>query len=222
MIFDLFHIFSRWTGVRCEARHVDYFYSTSGPYVVVANHQSSVDIVVLSYVWPPNCTIMMKKSLRWIPFFNYACYLANTIFVDRFNREKAMHSLKECVQRIVDKKLSLLIFPEGTRNHEGGLLPFKKGAFNVAVQAGIPIIPLVISSYKPFYDKETHYFANEGYVIAEVMEPIATKGLTLNDVPGLAEEVRKRMEGTFDRISAEAAIRFAQRNDVQKDSNKND
>uniref|UniRef100_A0A0M3I126 1-acyl-sn-glycerol-3-phosphate acyltransferase n=2 Tax=Ascaris lumbricoides TaxID=6252 RepID=A0A0M3I126_ASCLU len=221
VIFNLFGVFSSWTGVQCDARHLEYF-ETDAPYVVVANHQSSVDLVVMSCVWPPNCTIMMKKSLRWVPFFNYTAYIANTIFVDRFNHKKAMHSLEECVNKIVTKKLSLFVFPEGTRNREGGLLPFKKGAFNVAVKAGIPIIPLVISSYKPFYEKEKHYFANSGYVIAEVMEPISTKGLTLDDVPKLTEEVREKMIVTFDRISAEAANEFAKRTAANEGSKKSD
>ncbi|VDK42857.1 unnamed protein product [Anisakis simplex] len=210
LIFNTFRVFSSWTGIKCDVRNIDNYTKVDRPYIVIANHQSSVDIVVLSHVWPPYCSIMMKKSLCWIPFFNYAAYLANTIFVDRQNHDKASQSIDECVNAIKHKNLSLFVFPEGTRNHERGLLPFKKGAFNIAVKAAIPIIPIVISSYKPFYDKEKRYFNSSGYVIAEVMEPISTKDLKLEDVPELTEKVRSAMIETYDRISKEAELKYNQ------------
>lgn len=169
---------------------------------------------MLSNIWPSKCTIMMKRSLLWMPFFNYACLLANVIFVDRTNHKKAVQSLQECGDRIKKKNLSVWVFPEGTRNHDGGLLEFKKGAFNIAVQAGIPVVPCVISSYRPFYNKDDRYFADTGYVIVEVLKPISTKNMTLEDVPKLAEDVRGQMMETYERISKEAAEEYYRRTGI--------
>ncbi|KAK5972975.1 hypothetical protein GCK32_021673, partial [Trichostrongylus colubriformis] len=71
------------------------------------------------------------------------------------------------------------IFPEGTRNREYGMLPFKKGAFNIAVRGGFPIVPIVLSNYKPFYSKTDRYFMSDGEVIAQVLSSISTKGVSL-------------------------------------------
>ncbi|KHJ80655.1 hypothetical protein OESDEN_19667, partial [Oesophagostomum dentatum] len=68
------------------------------------------------------------------------------------------------------------IFPEGTRNHGDGFLRFKKGAFNIAIRGGFPIVPIVLSSYRPFYSKAQKYFKTDGEVIAKVLKPISTKG----------------------------------------------
>lgn len=76
-----------------------------------------------------------------------------------------------------DKSLKLWIFPEGTRHRTEGFHPFKKGAFNIAVHAQIPIIPVVVSSYQTFYSKDKKYFRWPGHVIVQVMNPIETKGV---------------------------------------------
>lgn len=76
------------------------------------------------------------------------------------------------------KKLKVWIFPEGTRNREHGLLPFKKGAFNVAVRAHFPIVPVVISDYSPFYSNPGRYFHPNGHVIVKVMEPVTTENVS--------------------------------------------
>ena len=119
--------------------------------------QSSLDVMVLSQFWPKNCTIMMKKSLVFLPIFGFVALLVcslnfciffpdlffwsfifqcRSVFVDRFNHKKALQSLTKCADNILSKNLSVVVFPEGTRNHEGGMLTFKKGAFNIAVQVG--------------------------------------------------------------------------------------
>uniref|UniRef100_A0A1I7VKM0 1-acyl-sn-glycerol-3-phosphate acyltransferase n=1 Tax=Loa loa TaxID=7209 RepID=A0A1I7VKM0_LOALO len=182
-----------------------------GPFVFVCNHQSSIDIVVLSHFWPSKCTVMMKNSLKYVPFFNFASLLSRAVFVDRFNRDKAIQSLEECAKKVTEQKLSVFIFPEGTRNHGDGMIEFKKGAFNLAVFAQIPIVPIVISSYKQFYNKNMRYFADSGYVIAEIMDPIQTVGKTIQDVPTLTDAVRAKMFDEFAKISREAAEEFRNR-----------
>lgn len=78
-----------------------------------------------------------------------------------------------------EKRLKIWMFPEGTRHHQHGLLPFKKGAFNIAVCGQFPIIPVVISDYTPFYSKPKRYFRSRGHVIVQVMDPVSTQGVKL-------------------------------------------
>ncbi|EPB71532.1 Acyltransferase [Ancylostoma ceylanicum] len=132
----------------------------------------------MTRVWPPRGTVMMKKSLQYIPFFNFASWLANAIFIDRYNHEKAMAQIDYCVEKLKSKNLKIWIFPEGTRNHGDGLLKFKKGAFNIAVRGGFPIVPIVLSNYRPFYSKTEKYFKSDGEVIAKVLSPISTEGVS--------------------------------------------
>uniref|UniRef100_A0A0N5AEJ6 1-acyl-sn-glycerol-3-phosphate acyltransferase n=1 Tax=Syphacia muris TaxID=451379 RepID=A0A0N5AEJ6_9BILA len=211
-VYNTLYVLGSWTGLKCDIRGESILQRES-PFVLVVNHQvriivvfvSSLDMKVLSAFWPKQCTVMMKRSLIYVPFFGFVALLCRSIFVDRFNHKRAHESLLKSAELIRDKKLSLAVFPEGTRNHGGGLLPFKKGAFNIAVQAGIPIIPCVISSYSHFYSKQERYFHIPGQVVVQIMEPVSTKQMTLEDVPALSENVRSMMMETYERISKEAA-----------------
>ncbi|KAL6741397.1 hypothetical protein Aduo_014656 [Ancylostoma duodenale] len=226
VIFHTFKYWTLWTGITMEIRGFDEnLANLEGPAIVICNHQASgssqviskisdkqymsaLDVVAMTRVWPPRCTVMMKKSLQYIPFFNLASFLANAIFIDRFNHEKAMSQIDSCVEKLKSKNLKIWIFPEGTRNHGDGLLKFKKGAFNIAVRGGFPIVPIVLSNYRPFYSKTEKYFKSDGEVIAKVLSPISTKGLSMEDVPELVEKVRNQMLEVLTDISQEAAERM--------------
>lgn len=86
-------------------------------------------------------------------------------------------ALEQAVEAMRKKGLKIWIFPEGTRHHNHGFLPFKKGAFNMAICAQIPIIPIVISDYAPFYSRPNKYFRWPGYAIAQVLKPVPTEGV---------------------------------------------
>ncbi|KAF8381832.1 acl-2 [Pristionchus pacificus] len=205
VVFASMKILSRWTGINVETRYFDKVFSKQqSPCVVICNHQSALDTIVMAHAYPPRGTVMMKRSLAYVPIFNITAWLCSVIFVDRFNREKAMKAVEQCTQVMNKKNLKLWVFPEGTRNRSlDGMLPFKKGAFNVAVQGQIPIVPVVASSYKCFYSHNEHYFDNDGEIIIEIMDPIPTTGLTLDDVPALADEVREKMLVVYERITKE-------------------
>ncbi|CAD6186527.1 unnamed protein product [Caenorhabditis auriculariae] len=203
LVFHKFYYWCFWTGVHVEVRDQSLMDKVQGPAVVIANHQSAIDVIVMSSVWPHRGVVMMKKALMYVPFFNIASYWANTIFIDRFNRERAMHSVDYCVEQLKISGFKLWVFPEGTRNRDGGMIPFKKGAFNIAVRAQIPIIPIVISDYRPFYSKNGKYFRTDGEVIAQVLPPIDTTGLSLDDVADLIEKTRSKMLAVYDVISPE-------------------
>ena len=113
-------------------------------YVFVANHQSMFD-VWLVYGWLPVIfKWLMKAELRKVPFVGTGCKAAGHIFVDRRNAKAAMESLKEVERQLVGG-VSTVIFPEGTRSNDGEVGRFKRGAFQIAWDLGLPVIPLSLS-----------------------------------------------------------------------------
>jgi 1-acyl-sn-glycerol-3-phosphate acyltransferase len=115
------------------------------PQVVVSNHASFYDIFALAAVLPAPFSFVGKKELDRIPFFGRAWIAAGHISIDRSDRKKAIASLQKAGQRIREERSTVIIFAEGTRSPAGELLPFKKGAFALAVESGAPIIPTVIT-----------------------------------------------------------------------------
>lgn len=117
-----------------------------GPAVYVANHQNNYDIFTLPTVVPKNCVSLGKKSLKWIPFFGQLYWLSGNILIDRGNRSKAAGTISKSADKIKQKGLSVWMFPEGTRSYGRGLLPFKTGAFHTALNAGVPVVPVCMST----------------------------------------------------------------------------
>ncbi len=112
-------------------------------YIIVANHQSVYDIVAL-YGWlGVDFRWVMKKELRKVPFLGFACEALGHIFIDRSNTKKALESL-ESAQKIIVNGTSVILFPEGTRSKTGELGKFKKGAFKMACDLGLPVLPVTI------------------------------------------------------------------------------
>ncbi|MFY8274278.1 1-acylglycerol-3-phosphate O-acyltransferase [Pseudoalteromonas sp. SSDWG2] len=116
------------------------------PAVYIANHQNNYDIFFLPTALQTNTVSLGKKSLKWIPFFGQLYWLSGNILIDRSNRKKAMATINKTTEKLKQGGLSLWMFPEGTRSYGRGLLPFKTGAFHTAVNANIPVIPVVMSN----------------------------------------------------------------------------
>lgn len=113
-------------------------------YIFVANHQSMLDVWLI-YGWLPVIfKWMMKKELRYIPFVGSACKAAGHVYVDRSNPRAALKSMEE-IKKTLQNGACTVIFPEGTRCKDGKLAPFKRGAFKIALEVGLPVIPLSIS-----------------------------------------------------------------------------
>jgi len=130
-----------------------------------------------------------------------ALRLCGVVGIDR-RPGKSRASMDQVAHALNAKNFRLWIFPEGTRNFSGGMLPFKKGAFHLALQAGIPIVPVVISSYSSFYDKKSHMF-DDGRVIVTVLPAVSTKAYSEDTVQEMADLVRGQMLTTFEATSAE-------------------
>ena len=113
-------------------------------YVFVANHQSFLDVFAM-YGWlPNNFKWLMKKEIRKVPFVGTACDVAGHIFVDRSNPRAALQSVEWIKKELVDG-ISTVIFPEGTRTKTGETGKFKRGAFKIATEMNLPIVPVSIS-----------------------------------------------------------------------------
>ncbi|MBL6689296.1 MAG: 1-acyl-sn-glycerol-3-phosphate acyltransferase [Pseudomonadales bacterium] len=112
-------------------------------YVLVANHLSLVDIYVLYGYTGIDLKWVMKKELRNVPVLGYACHLMGHIYVDRSNTEKALESIEEAREHIRDG-MCVVFFPEGTRSRTQELRQFKKGAFRMAQDLGVPVVPVSI------------------------------------------------------------------------------
>ena len=160
------------------------------PYVVVANHESFVDILLISHL-PFEMKWLSKAEFFKYPVVGWLMRLAGDIPLDRSSGRSAVRALKECRARL-DDRVSVMIFPEGTRSPTGELQEFKDGAFRLAVDAGVPIIPLAVHGAKSALPKHDWRF---GQARAEVriLEPVSTEGLTKRDVPALRERVRDRI-----------------------------
>jgi len=111
------------------------------PAIFMSNHQSQLDPPFLLGAIPVPAVYIAKKELKWVPFLGWAAAAAGAIFVDRSNRERAVASLHAAAMKVRGGR-NVVIFPEGTRTLTGALLPFKKGGFNLALDAGVPIVPV--------------------------------------------------------------------------------
>jgi len=163
------------------------------PAIFVANHQSGLDLATLGDVCPPGTVVVGKKELRYIPFFGFMFEAFGNVLIDRADRTNALSGLNTAVAEMKRKNLSGWVFPEGTRNASGkGLLPFKKGAFYMAIQAQIPIIPIVCSRLENLVDFKKK-LARSGDLTIQVLPPISTQGMTNGDVTKLLEKTREVM-----------------------------
>jgi len=163
-------------------------------YIFMSNHQSNFDIPVLLSALPVQFRWLAKAELFKIPIFGRSMRSAGYISIDRSNRKSAFRSLAQAAV-MIRNGTSVMIFPEGTRSSDGHLLPFKKGGFVLAVDAGVPIIPIVISGTHEIMPKGRMVIARRPVHI-EVGAPIPTSDYTRKTKDALMEHVRTAMLAT--------------------------
>ena len=119
------------------------------PCVIISNHQSELDVLLLGSVFPPYCAVTAKSSLKLVPFLGWFMALSGTVFIDRSNRTDALKAFDGAAEEMRRERQSVFIFPEGTRSYarRPEMGAFKKGAFHLAVKAGVPVVPVVCSNY---------------------------------------------------------------------------
>ncbi|GAA6074879.1 1-acyl-sn-glycerol-3-phosphate acyltransferase beta isoform X1, partial [Tachysurus ichikawai] len=187
-------------GLRFEVSGWEHLQS-EGPYVIISNHQSSLDVLGLMEVLPDRCTTIAKKELLWAGTVGMVCWLGGIVFINRKKTSDAKSVMTDTAKTMLHDKIRLWVFPEGTRNQKGDILPFKKGAFHLAIQAQAPIIPIVFSSYSNFYLRKEKEFKS-GTITLKILPKIATKGLTSDDVSSLCDRLHAVMCAEFRKISS--------------------
>lgn len=131
--------------------------------------------------------------------------LSKTVFIERKSRSQAVAAFDNAAEQMHKNRQSVYIFPEGTRSYYDypDLLPFKKGAFHLAVQAQVPIIPIAVANYSNVLDVRRKLF-RPGTIPVKVLQPIVTKGKTKEDVDSLVEQTRNVMLAELKNITVKA------------------
>lgn len=163
--------------------------------VYVLNHRSFADAVVAFFALPGDLRFLAKKELYKIPLVNFALRTMGMIEVDRSNPEAAAQSIDRAVSHLQNGK-SVALFPEGTRNRGEGLLPFKKGAFVLAIKAQVPVIPVVLIGAEKALAPDT-IFLYPATIRMIFHDPIATTGMDLEQRNELLEKARAVIGETY-------------------------
>jgi len=159
------------------------------PHVFVMNHQSNLDIPAACAALPVNIRFVAKRSLAFIPFVGWYMWLAGMIFVNRSDRASAVSSMRRAGERI-RAGANILTYPEGTRSRGGNILPFKKGTFVLALEAGVPIVPIAIEGSRAVQPSDD-WTIRPGVIRVKVGAPIPTKGRGPEARDELLREVRE-------------------------------
>lgn len=180
------------------------------PQVFMANHQSDFDILILLAHVTCQFRWLAKKELFTIPVFGQAMRSAGYIEIDRQNHEKALLSLDQAALRIREGK-SVMTFPEGTRSRDGEIKPFKQGTFYLAIQSGVPIVPISIIGSGDIMPKRS-LKVKPGKIKLVIDKPIDVKGYTLENRQELVDRVRQVIIKNYDayRDTGTASIKDVQ------------
>ena len=180
---------------------VDELKKLTSPCVIVVNHQSNFDLFMLGSVVPRRTVTIGKTSLRWVPIFGQIYWLAGNVLIDRGDATKAKAAMVKTTDALQHQDTSIWVFVEGTRNLGKGLLPFKKGAFQMAIAAGVPVVPICCSNYKRTMRLNRW---RSGPLRIRALPPICTEGMTPDDMPKLMEQCRTQMVACIDELDGAA------------------
>jgi 1-acyl-sn-glycerol-3-phosphate acyltransferase len=144
---------------------------TSQSYVVISNHPSTLDIFTHITALPVSIRFLTKTELFRIPILSRVLKILGLPRIDRKNAQMNLPKINESIQRVIDNKNSIMIFPEGTRSNQKDLLPFKKGAAHVAKQFNLPIIPVVTHNSHNLMIKGSVWFKS-GQIHVQILDPI--------------------------------------------------
>ncbi len=191
----IYRVFSRavlWAGgtpVRVSGlEHID----RESPQVIASNHQSMWDIWALAAFIPVRYHFVAKKELKKIPIFGRAVIAGGNVFIDRGNWPSAVESLKEAGQRLREEGSTAVVFPEGTRSLTGDLQKFKKGPFIMAIEANVPIVPVVVDGTFEILPKRGYRLRPQP-VTVRFGEPVDASLYTHDDRDALIARVHAQM-----------------------------
>jgi len=167
-----------------------------GSYIFMANHQSNFDIPVLLAHLDVPFRWLAKAELFKIPIFGPAMRKAGYISIDRADRKSAFLSLQKAAEAIRNG-VSVLIFPEGTRSRDGKLRPFKKGGFVLAVEAGVPVVPVIVHGTWSIMSRNGLRI-RPGNVTLRILSPVQTAPFSRKTKDALLEKIRGVMQAAFE------------------------
>ena len=172
-----------------------------GAYVVVANHQSFLDIFLLCNI-PREMKWVAKKELFHIPWVGWAFSMVGDLSIDRGDAASALAVMAKA-RRYLERGMSVMIFPEGTRSKDGKLLPFKAGAFKLAVDAGVPVLPIAVSGTAQGMPKGSPW-VRPARLDIRILEPVPTTGLGDRDLRKLRDGVRDSIARALESLASDA------------------
>jgi 1-acyl-sn-glycerol-3-phosphate acyltransferase len=158
--------------------------------VVVSNHESNADPFLISHL-PWEMKWLGKASLFKIPVVGWSMWLAGDIPVTRGDQDSAKDAMTQCAKWL-EKGMPVMIFPEGTRSKTEELLPFKDGAFRLAIEVGADVLPVAVSGTRRALPKHSWRFARARGLVT-VGTPISTQGMTQADVERLKDMAREQI-----------------------------
>lgn len=180
-----------------------------GPYVVVANHQSLLDILMLSKL-PREMKWIAKEELFRVPWVGWMFRISGDIAVKRGDAESGGAALAKA-RRYLENGMNVMIFPEGTRSKTAKLLPFKSGAFRLAIEAGVPILPIAVNGSAAGMPKGSPW-VRPCNAVARILEPVPTGGYKPEEAARLRDVVRERIAAALPKAEpVEAAAPEPQR-----------
>jgi 1-acyl-sn-glycerol-3-phosphate acyltransferase len=154
-------------------------------YVFASNHRSYLDTATIFVCLGRVVGLIAKKEVLKVPVLGYGMGFVNVLAIDRSNNVRAVQTMREATNRLRGG-LSIAVFAEGTRAMPGQLLPFKKGPFYMAVEAGVPVVPVAIAGSDQLMGKRSGT-AFPGTIDVMVLDPISTVGMTTDDVTDLSK-----------------------------------
>jgi len=188
----------RLSGVRVRVRGLEHL-DPRQAYVFVANHRSFLDTATLFYHLRRRIGIIAKKELLKVPILGYGMSYVNILAIDRSNRHRALETMRAATDRL-RRGISFGVFAEGTRARPGRLLPFKRGAFYMAVEAGVPVVPVAMKRTDELMGKGTGV-ARPGTIEMVVLPPVETAGLSTD------EEIRRLSEQVNALVAEELGVK---------------
>lgn len=193
---------SALAGIDVRVRGENYVWEQR-PAVFLFNHQSAIDVLIIAKLLRRDFNAIAKQEIALNPLVGPVFRVADTVFIDRRNHEKAIEALRPVVESL-RSGMSLAIAPEGTRSNSDRLGPFKKGPFHIAMQAGVPVVPIVIHNANDVLPKGG-FFVRPSKVLVDVLPPVATDNWTPETVAEHAAEVRDMFLRTLGQGRTQAA-----------------
>ncbi len=179
-------------GVRIELHGAEHLNAPTGK-VALFNHSSMLDAFLVTAIMPPGSVAAIKREALYYPGVGLGLYCLGFLLIDRGNTDRARKTLARAAERIAGEKLTVFIAPEGTRTRDGALLPFKRGAFHLAVESQTPLLPVV---FRGAFESQPYgrWWSIPGLVRIHVLPPVSTVGFTVDQVGELSDQLRARFE----------------------------